>query len=207
MTKLLRSSIFAGIAIGTAGFGFLASGVQAETYGPLVGAVLFCFGLITVVGYRLKLYTGTAGFIKKNEVGTLFLILLGNIIGCLCAALLARVSPMAIQESAQKILELRLRTGALKCGLLGIGCGFIMTTAVQFARQKSFMPLLFGVPLFIVCGFTHCVADAFYYLCVPLAFWKANFLAIIAVYVSIVLGNLIGCNLYRIVLSKDQYAE
>ena len=204
MTKLLRSSIFAGIAIGTAGFGFLASGVQAETYGPLVGAVLFCFGLLTVVGYRLKLYTGTAGFIKKNEVGTLFLILLGNIIGCLCAALLARVSPMAIQESAQKILELRLRTGALKCGLLGIGCGFIMTTAVQFARQKSFMPLLFGVPLFIVCGFTHCVADAFYYLCVPLAFWKANFLAIIAVYVCIVLGNLIGCNLYRIVLSKDQ---
>ena len=207
MTKLLRSSIFAGIAIGTAGFGFLASGVQAETYGPLVGAVLFCFGLLTVVGYRLKLYTGTAGFIKKNEVGTLFLILLGNIIGCLCAALLARVSPMAIQESAQKILELRLRTGALKCGLLGIGCGFIMTTAVQFARQKNFMPLLFGVPLFIVCGFTHCVADAFYYLCVPLAFWKANFLAIIAVYVCIVLGNLIGCNLYRIVLSKDQYAE
>ena len=203
MTKLLRSSIFAGIAIGTAGFGFLASGVQAETYGPLIGAVLFCFGLLTVVGYRLKLYTGTAGFIKKNEVGTLFLILLGNIIGCLCAALLARVSPMAIQESAQKILELRLRTGALKCGLLGIGCGFIMTTAVQFARQKSFMPLLFGVPLFIVCGFTHCVADAFYYLCVPLAFWKANFLAIIAVYVCIVLGNLIGCNLYRIVLSKD----
>ena len=207
MIKLLRSSIFAGIAIGTAGFGFLASGVQAETYGSLVGAVLFCFGLLTVVGYRLKLYTGTAGFIKKNEVGTLFLILLGNIIGCLCAALLARVSPMAIQESAQKILELRLRTGALKCGLLGIGCGFIMTTAVQFARQKSFMPLLFGVPLFIVCGFTHCVADAFYYLCVPLAFWKANFLAIIAVYVCIVLGNLIGCNLYRIVLSKDQYAE
>lgn len=207
MIKLLRSSIFAGIAIGTAGFGFLASGVQAETYGSLVGAVLFCFGLLTVVGYRLKLYTGTAGFIKKNEVGTLFLILLGNIIGCLCAALLTRVSPMAIQESAQKILELRLRTGALKCGLLGIGCGFIMTTAVQFARQKNYMLLFFGVPLFIVCGFTHCVADAFYYLCVPLAFWKANFLAIITVYISIVLGNLIGCNLYRIVLSKDQYAE
>lgn len=207
MIKLLRSSIFAGIAIGTAGFGFLASGVQAETYGSLVGAVLFCFGLLTVVGYRLKLYTGTAGFIKKNEVGTLFLILLGNIIGCLCAALLTRVSPMAIQESAQKILELRLRTGALKCGLLGIGCGFIMTTAVQFARQKNYMLLFFGVPLFIVCGFTHCVADAFYYLCVPVAFWKANFLAIITVYVCIVLGNLIGCNLYRIVLSKDQYAE
>lgn len=207
MIRLLRSSIFAGIAIGTAGFGFLASGVQAEAYGSLVGAVLFSFGLLTVVGYGLKLYTGTAGFIMKNEVGSLFLILLGNIIGCLCVALLSRVSPLAIQDAAQNILELRLRTGALRCGLLGIGCGFIMTTAVHFSRKKQYMPLLFGVPLFIVCGFTHCVADAFYYLCVPLAFWKANFLSIIAVYICIVLGNLIGCNLYRIVLAKEQYSE
>ncbi len=205
MIKLLRSSIFAGIAIGTAGFGFLASGVQSEAYGSLVGAVLFSFGLLTVVGYRLKLYTGTAGFIKKNEVGELFLILLGNIIGCLCASLLARVTPLEIQNAAQNILEIRLRTGALRCGLLGIGCGFIMTTAVQFARQKQYLPLLFGVPLFIICGFTHCVADAFYYLCVPVAFWKAHALQILAVYVCIVLGNLVGCNLYRIVLAKDQY--
>lgn len=207
MIKFLRSSIFAGIAIGTAGFGFLASGVQTEAYGSLVGAVLFSFGLLTVVGYKLKLYTGTAGFILKNEVGSLFLILLGNIIGCFLVSMLARITPLAVQDAAQNILELRLRTGALRCGLLGIGCGFIMTTAVQFARQKQYLPLLFGVPLFIVCGFTHCVADAFYYLCVPVAFWKANALHILAVYACIVLGNLVGCNLYRIVLAKDQYPD
>lgn len=205
MLKILRSSIFAGICIGTAGFGFLASGIQAETYGSLVGAVLFSLGLLAVVGYKLKLYTGTAGFIEKNQVGELFLILLGNIIGCLCLALLARVSPMDIQSAAQKILELRLRTGALRCGLLGIGCGFLMTTAVTFARQEKYLPLLFGVPLFIVCGFTHCVADAFYYLCVPVAFLKAHALQVLGVYACIVIGNLIGCNLYRIVLAKDQY--
>ena len=205
MLKILRSSIFAGICIGTAGFGFLASGIQAETYGSLAGAVLFSLGLLAVVGYKLKLYTGTAGFIEKNQVGELFLILLGNIIGCLCLALLARVSPMDIQGAAQKILELRLRTGALRCGLLGIGCGFLMTTAVTFARQEKYLPLLFGVPLFIVCGFTHCVADAFYYLCVPVAFMKAHTLQILGVYACIVTGNLIGCNLYRIVLAKDQY--
>ena len=205
MKNLLRSSIFAGIAIGTAGFGFLTAGVQSEAYGSLAGAVLFSFGLLTVVGYKLKLYTGTAGFIMKNEVGSLFMILLGNIAGCFIASLLARVTPLEIQDAAQRILELRLRTGALRCGFLGIGCGFIMTTAVQFARQKQYLPLLFGVPLFIICGFTHCVADAFYYLCVPLAFWKAHALQIITVYICIVLGNLIGCNLYRIVLSKDQY--
>ena len=205
MVKLLRSSIFAGIAIGTAGFGFLAAGVQSEAYGSLAGAVLFSFGLLTVVGYRLKLYTGTAGFVNKGEVGQLFMILLGNIIGCLFVSLLARVTPLDIQASAQRILELRLRTGAIPCGLLGIGCGFIMTTAVQFARQKQYLPLLFGVPLFIICGFTHCVADAFYYLCVPVAFMKAHALQILGVYACIVIGNLIGCNLYRIVLAKDQY--
>ena len=153
MIKIFRSSMFAGIAIGTAGFGFLASGVQSETYGPLVGAVLFCLGLLTVIGYRLKLYTGTAGFIAKNQVGELLLILFGNIVGCFCMALMARLSPMDLQGAAQKILELRLATGALRCGLLAIGCGFLMTTAVTFARQKQYMPLLFGVPLFIVCGF------------------------------------------------------
>lgn len=204
MIKLLRSSIFAGIAIGTAGFGFLASGIQSEVYGSLVGAVLFSFGLLTVVGYKLKLYTGTAGFIRRNEVGELFMILLGNIIGCLCVALLTRMSPMDIQAAAQRILELRLKTGFLRCGLLAIGCGFIMTTAVQFARQEKFLPLLFGVPLFIVCGFPHCVADVFYFLCVPVSFLSENLLDILILYPCIVLGNLVGCNLYRIVLSKDQ---
>ena len=204
MIKLLSSSIFAGIAIGTAGFGFLASGIQSEVYGSLVGAILFSFGLLTVVGYKLKLYTGTAGFIRSNEVGELFMILLGNIIGCLCVALLTRMSPMDIQAAAQRILELRLRTGFLRCGLLAIGCGFIMTTAVQFARQEKFLPLLFGVPLFIVCGFPHCVADVFYFLCVPVSFLGANLSDVLILYPCIVLGNLIGCNLYRIVLSKDQ---
>lgn len=202
MVNTLRSSIFAGIFIGTAGFGFLASGLQGQ-YGSLAGAVLFSLGLLAVVGYKLKLYTGTAGFIKKNEVGTLFLILLGNILGCLMLGLLARVSPMDIQGAAQKVLELRLKTGALNCGLLGIGCGLLMTTAVTFARQKHYLPLLFAVPLFIICGFTHCVADAFYYLCVPVEFMKTHALEILGVYGCIVLGNLIGCNLYRIVLPKE----
>ena len=205
MLKTLRSSIFAGIYIGTAGFGFLASGIQSETFGPLVGAILFSLGLLSVVGYKLKLYTGTACFIQKNEVGNLFFILFGNILGCLCLGLISRISTMDIQGAAQKVLEFRLETGAIRCGLLGIPCGFLMTTAVRFAREKHYIPLLLAVPLFIVCGFTHCVADAFYYTCVPVAFLKAHALNVIGVYVCIVLGNLIGCNLYRIVLAKDQY--
>ncbi|MDO4191166.1 MAG: formate/nitrite transporter family protein [Bacteroidales bacterium] len=188
--QLITSSILAGICIGIAGFGYLAEK-------GIIGAVLFAFGLLTVVHYSLKLYTGTAGFIQKNEIGSLLLILLFNIVGCLAVALIARCSPMPLQDTAQQILEARLANGPLRGGVLAIGCGFIMTTAVTFARKGQHLPLLFGVPLFIMCGFPHCVADAFYYLCVPTEFLFEHTLDILAFYISIVIGNFIGCNLYR----------
>lgn len=194
---IARSSTLSGICIGIAGFGYLAEK-------SIIGAVLFSFGLLTVVHYGLKLYTGTAGFIKKGEVGQLFLILLFNIIGCGLVGLIARCSPMPLQDTAQGILEGRLSIGPLRGTILAIGCGFIMTTAVTFARQGKNLPLLFGVPLFIMCGFPHCVADAFYYLCVPLEFIKSNIMDILIFYISIVFGNFIGCNLYRIVIPQAQ---
>ena len=200
MFRLIRSSILAGMAIGCGGYGFLASGIQSEAYGQLFGAILFSFGLITVVAYKLALYTGTAGFIRKNEVGNLFVILGGNIIGCIVMGVLSRLSPLDMQDAAQNVLSLRLERGPLRCGLLGIPCGFMMTTAVTFARKQHYIPLLLAVPLFIVCGFTHCIADAFYYSCVPFEFIKDHALQTLFVYISIVLGNLVGCNLYRIVL-------
>ena len=195
--QILRSAFLAGVCIGIAGFGYLAEK-------SLVGAVLFAFGLLTVVHYSLKLYTGTAGFIRKGEVGSLLLILAGNIVGCLAVALIARCSPLPLQQTAQAVLEGRLAVGPLRGGVLAIGCGFIMTTAVTFARQGKNLPLLFGVPLFIMCGFPHCIADAFYYLCVPLDFWSSHLWEILLFYLAIVLGNFVGCNLYRAVLPSAQ---
>ena len=195
MKSIISSSVLSGIAIGTAGFGYLASGKD------IVGAVLFAFGLATVVHYSLKLYTGTAGFIRRGEVGTLFVILFFNLVGCALMGLMARCSPMPLQATAQSILEGRLAMGALRGGVLSIGCGFIMTTAVTFARQDKMLPLIFGVPLFIVCGFPHCVADGFYYLCVPLAYIADHWQEVLLFYVSIVAGNFIGCNLYRLVMA------
>ena len=190
MLSTIRSGIYAGVCIGIAGFGYLAEK-------SLAGAVLFAFGLLTVVGYKLKLYTGTAGFIKRGELGTLALILISNIVGCLAVALLARCSSMPLQDTAQGILEGRLRLGPICGGLLAIGCGMIMTTAVTFARQGNNWPLLFGVPLFITCGFPHCVADVFYYLTVPVDYLLQNLGDILIFYIAIVIGNFIGCNLYR----------
>lgn len=203
MNEIIRSSIFAGIYIGIAGFGSLSATSQSA-YGTLIGAILFALGLMGIIGYKLKLFTGTAGFIhKKEEIGSLGIILLGNIFGCLLVTLLIYCSPMAdaIQSAASNIMLTRLKTGAAKCGLLAIGCGLLMTTAVNFAKQKNFIPLLFAVPMFIICGFPHCVADAFYYLTAP-NYWT---LELIWIYISIVLGNAVGCNMYRILLTKEQY--
>ncbi|MDD6782933.1 MAG: formate/nitrite transporter family protein [Prevotellaceae bacterium] len=197
MKKTVCSSFLAGVCIGIAGFGYLAEK-------NIVGEVLFAFGLLAVVNYGLKLYTGTAGFIHKNEIGRLVLILLGNIAGCLFMSLLARCSPMSLQSTAQSVLEGRLAIGALSCGVLAIGCGFIMTTAVTFGRRGSFLPLLFGVPLFIVCGFPHCVADAFYYCCVPLDFMVENWRKVLPLYVLIVAGNFVGCNMSRWILPEKK---
>jgi len=191
--NIFKSAILAGICIGIAGFGYLAVG------GPF-GATLFAFGLMAVVNYKFKLYTGTAGFFKKGELCDLLLILFGNIIGTLVVALLTRASALPIQESAQTLLEGRLSLGALKCGALAIGCGFIMTTIVKFARQGHWLMLIFGIPMFIVCGFPHCIADAFYYLAVPFSFLGDHLADILILYVSIVLGNFIGCNLTRTLL-------
>jgi formate/nitrite transporter FocA (FNT family) len=202
MKETIRSSIFAGIYIGIAGFGFLAASTQSQ-YGALAGAILFALGLLSIVGYKLKLFTGTAGFIMKDEIGTLVTILLGNIFGCLLIALLTSCSPMsdAIHDAAYNIMMTRSRSGAIGCGLLAIGCGLLMTTAVHFARQKNITPLFFAVPLFIICGFPHCVADAFYYLTIP----EYLNIEIIVIYMATVVGNAIGCNLYRLILSKEQY--
>ncbi|MGN1256444.1 MAG: formate/nitrite transporter family protein [Bacteroidaceae bacterium] len=196
MNTIIRSSVLSGIAIGIAGFGYLATGKD------VVGAILFAFGLATVVHYSLKLYTGTAGFIQKGELGSLFVILFFNLVGCALVGLMARCSLMPLQNTAQEILESRLAIGPWRGCVLSIGCGFIMTTAVNFARQDKMLPLIFGVPLFIVCGFPHCVADGFYYLCVPLSFLSAHWLHVLFFYVSIVAGNFIGCNLYRLVMNK-----
>ena len=197
---VLRSAFMSGICIGVAGFGFLALKASDQF---LAGCVIFAFALISVVCYKLWLYTGTAGFIKKNEFGLLGLVLLGNIIGCATFSLLTRLSPMPLQETAQALLQSRLELGLINGGILSMACGFIMTTAVTFARKGNSMPMLFGVPLFIVCGFPHCIADAFFYACVPLDFWAANLSSILVFYITIVIGNFAGCNFYRWVMGGN----
>ena len=214
-TSVFRSSILSGIAVAIAGWGYLACHPcinEKVPYKEILGAVLFSFGLLTVVNYKLKLYTGTAGFVELRDsngksrlfgaIGELLFILVGNITGCLLVALLLRCSPFDLGAPAQKILASRLAIGPLNAGLLAIGCGFIMTTVVTFAREGKPLALLFGVPLFIFCGFPHCLADACYYLAAPVSYTSENLVDIAILYPCLVVGNFIGCNLYRFVAPK-----
>lgn len=169
--------------------------------GGLAGAILFAFGLTTVVYYGLKLYTGTAGFIRaRGDWSMLATVLAGNVAGCWLSALAIGYAQPDIVEPAANILAARLAKGPLACGTLAVGCGFIMTAAVKFARVGKMLPLLFGVPVFILCGFTHSIADAFYFLASP--FCKIASVDVLCVYLAEVVGNFIGCNLYRWVVRE-----
>ena len=192
--KTFSSSILAGICIAFGGIAYLK-------VGGLVGSILFTFGLLTVVHYKLKLFTGTAGFFEsKKDLYNLFLILFGNIVGTSIVALLVNIAMPTLVPVASEILANRMDNTILSTIILGAGCGFVMTTAVTFGREDKFLPLLFGVPLFIMCGFLHSIADAFYYAVA----YASLTIKVIPIYISIVIGNFIGCNLYRIIfLTKE----
>ncbi len=192
--EIFNLSVLAGIFIGLAGTGYLAN--------PAIGMFLFCFGLVAVISYGTKLFTGVSGFVQnKQDLLDLLPIIFGNIIGCYLVSIIAQCGSLDIMDNAINILEKRLNNGPILNFTLSIGCGILMTTAVTFAKQgdtiRHWLPLLLGVPLFILCGFPHCIADAFYYLTCPLELlWQYKWIILLN-YVCIILGNFIGCNVSR----------
>ena len=200
--NVLRKSVFAGMFIGIAGWGYLVN--------PILGMFLFCVGLIGVIKYNLFLFTGSAGFIYEwKDVLLVIVCLFGNLVGCVVLALLAQLSPYELYNASVQIVESRLQSGWFNCGLLSIGCGILMSFAVRFAKFaevevhehfSNWLPLLFAVPAFILCGFPHCVADAFYNLVYVFGTQTSviPFKEILIYYSSIVIGNFIGCNCFRI---------
>lgn len=205
---LLKTSIFAGIAISIGCLAFL-------TMGAIIGPILFTFGLITVVHYKLSLYTGSVGFVDllgttkshKENWQRILIIIFGNMVGCLIVALLATQGNFTFALNATAIINSRLSQSLLAVLVRGIGCGLIMTTAVQFAREGKFLPLLFGVPLFIYCGFYHSIADTFYYIFgisdkLTYLMSNINIALRMMLYLGITyVGNYFGCSAYKLFVS------
>ena len=189
MSKDNRLSLLAGILIGLGAYGFLA-------LGGIPGAVIFAFGLVGVVLSGSLLYTGKAGVM--TDIGALTMIWLFNVLACVVIGLLVVSIGGEPQERAQAMVDGRLAQGPWRSFLRAIGCGLIIDLSVWLYRKSnSLVPILFGVPLFIVCGFYHSIADVVYLV----AAWKWS-PAILWYYPVIVIGNFVGCNVRRIVIPE-----
>ena len=188
-----RQSLYSGILIGLGACGFLA-------LGGLSGAVMFTFGLVGVVLYGTPLYTGRAGVMPPNEWLDLTKIWFFNALGCALLGLLVWSLGGESVQKAQSLMEGRIAQGPWRSFLRAVGCGVIIDSVVWLYRtKKSIIPVLFGVPLFIVCGFYHSIADVVYMV----AAWKWS-PALLWYYPLIVLGNYVGCNVRRLVLPQEK---
>lgn len=184
-----RQALFSGVLIGLGGAGFLA-------LGGIPGAVIFAFGLICVVLSGVPLYTGKAGTLPLKETWSLLEIWFWNVVGCMMIGLLLKYTAGNYTAAADTIVQGRFQSGVLASFLRAIGCGLIIDIAVYLYRKSdSLLPVLFGVPLFILCGFYHSIADVVY-LTVS---WKWS-PDILWYYPSIFLGNYVGCNMRRVIL-------
>ena len=188
-----RGALLSGILIGLGSAGYLA-------VGGIPGSVIFAFGLIGVVIFEAPLYTGKAGVLKPDESWTLVRIWFWNVIGCILIGLLVKYAGSNTSiANAMTIVDGRFEAGWVKSLLRSIGCGMIIDLSVyQFRKSGSLIPILFGVPLFIICGFYHSIADVVY-LTVS---WRWN-PEICWYYPVIVIGNYIGCNVRRVVLPQQ----
>lgn len=193
--NLSLSAILAGICIS------IGCIVNLSVGGGIIGAVLFTFGLITVVHYKYALYTGTAGFISdwKDVFDTFWFVFLNNVLGCIIMGYAAKYAMPDIIDKANAIMISRAQVDIWQALIRGILCGFLMTTAVKFARENKWLPLLWAVPVFILAGFYHSIADAFYIF----ASDYGNVVNEIGAkahqtWGMTVIGNFVGCNLYRL---------
>ena len=189
MRQFISLSIFAGLLIGIAGLVFLH-------VGGLGGAVLFAFGLMTVTQSKSLLFTGKAGFLPYKESLPLVPMVLLNAVGCLITAYIAiQTTNPKMLDTLDTIMTMREAASWYMLLVASVGTGVIVTLAVYGVRKGSYLPLLYGVPVFIMCGLPHSIADAFYYWVAILTGRFSSWM--ITAWLMSVVGNYIGCNLPR----------
>ena len=167
-------SVFAGIAIA------LGCCLYLLAPNPIIGAILFSCGLLCVRIYKLNLFTGKVQFLltKENPIWFYPLVLIGNLFGVLlifgithsltCSA----AEPLALAKASQSFI-----TAFIK----GIGCGMLMSLATY--KDSPLWMCLLCVPAFILAGFNHCIADAYYALAGRAIGWS---------FIATIIGNTLG---------------
>lgn len=184
--KCFLRAILAGIAIGLGGCIFM--GMVTSEY-KWVGAILFSIGLFTVFTFRLDLYTGKVGYAVENKPSylvDLVVIILGNFVGAL---IIGQMIPM---PEAAEVLIVDAKLGGdidwWRVFCKGVFCGMLMFIAADYYKtQKKYLATFVCVPVFILAGFEHSIADMFYF-CASGTFTLDAFLFILVV----VVGNAVG---------------
>ena len=132
-----------------------------------VGAAIFTVALFAICVLGLYLYTGKIGFVveefSKRIAAELAVGLLSNFIGATVVGMIVRAAKPEIIEKAAAACELRLENGVFRAFLLGCFCGVLMYTAVKTYRLGTPIGILFCIPVFILAGFEHSIADMYYF--------------------------------------------
>lgn len=161
MLKTFRESLCAGILITIGGTVFLSC--ENKT----VGAVLFSVALLCICYKSYYLFTGKIGYIvekhTKQDFLNLDIGLFGNLAATFFLGMLLRTVLPNIGERAAEMCLAKLAQFPLYTFIRGFFCGILMYLAVSIYKEKnSVLGILFCVPVFILCGFEHSIADMFY---------------------------------------------
>lgn len=189
--KTFISGMMAGLAISLGGTVFLS--VDSK----IIGALAFTVGLFCVCTRGLALYTGRVCYLFENDSAyalDLPIIWLGNLAGTFLTAqilLQTRIAPI-LREKAAGLCETKLADDLLSIFILAVFCNILIFIAVDGFRQNphelgKYLALFFGVVVFILCGFEHCVANMYYFSVAGA--WSARTLLYVVVMTA---GNSVG---------------
>ncbi|MBQ9262582.1 MAG: formate/nitrite transporter family protein [Clostridia bacterium] len=163
MIRKMLSGVCAGLLVSIGGAVFLAC---ENRY---VGAALFSVALLCICMKGYALFTGKVGDLPerhaKEDVSTLLLALLGNLIGAVATGYLVRWGLPALGSTAESLCRGKLAQQApYQSFIRALFCGNLMYLAVSTYRDNQTpLGILFCIPVFILSGFEHSIADMFYF--------------------------------------------
>ncbi len=195
--KTFVSGILGGAYIGFGGVAFLS--LESK----VLGALFFTVGLFTICTFGLNLFTGKVCYVFQQDRSYalgLPLIWLGNVVGTgIVAKMILATRLSSLSEKAQTLCEVKLEDGLGSLFVLGILCNIFIYIAVEGFKNNphqlgKYLSLFFGVMVFILCGYEHCVADMFYFFAARA--WSAH--AVVCILV-ISAGNAVGGVIFPLV--------
>ncbi len=186
MLSKFLNGISAGILIAIGG------SVYLSCENKVVGAVLFSVALLCICLKGYSLFTGKVGYIPekhgKEEWSVLLLGLLGNLVATALFGFALMYAIPSISTAAQTICNVKLTQTVFQAFVRAIMCGILMYLAVSVYRDKqSIAGILFCVPVFILSGFEHSIANMFYFAVSGIVSFEAFIYIVI-----ILLGNSVG---------------